>query len=66
VGEGIEIVWYTVIAYMIAMLAIGAYASRYIKSTTDFLLAGRRLGILLAAATLAATHYGGGFVLGGG
>ena len=66
VGEGIEIVWYTVIAYMIAMLAIGAYASRYIKSTTDFLLAGRRLGVLLAAATLAATHYGGGFVLGGG
>ena len=65
-AEGMEIVWYTVIAYLAAMLAIGIYASRYIKTTTDFLLAGRRLGVLLAAATLAATHYGGGFVLGGG
>lgn len=50
---------------MAVMLVIGIYASKYIKTTADFLLAGRRLGVLLTFATLAATHYGGGFVLGG-
>ena len=52
--------------YMALMLAVGFYARRFVKTLDDFLLAGRRLGILLLAATLAATHYGGGFVLGGG
>ena len=33
---------------------------------TDFLLAGRRLGLLLTAGALAATHFGGGMVMGGG
>jgi len=60
------VIWYVIIVYLAAMLFIGIYASRFIKSTSDFLLAGRRLGLILTAATLAATHYGGGFVLGGG
>jgi len=53
--------------YMLVMLLIGWWASKYyIKGMTDFLLAGRRLGIWLGAATLAATHFGGGAVMGGG
>ncbi|MEM1864595.1 MAG: sodium:solute symporter family protein [Desulfurococcaceae archaeon] len=47
------------------MLGIGVWAKKYIKTIDDYLLAGRRLGLVLATATLAATHYGGGFVLGG-
>ena len=58
---------YIVILYMVAMLLVGWWAGRvYIKGMTDFLLAGRRLGIVLCAATLAATHFGGGAVMGGG
>ncbi|MGB4366143.1 MAG: sodium:solute symporter family protein [Acetomicrobium sp.] len=58
---------YIVIFYMLAMLLVGWWVGRvYIKGMTDFLLAGRRLGIVLCAATLAATHFGGGAVMGGG
>lgn len=56
-----------IVIYMIVMLLIGWWASKYyVKGMTDFLLAGRRLGIWLGAATLAATHFGGGAVMGGG
>lgn len=56
-----------IVLYMVAMLLIGWWASKYyIKGMTDFLLAGRRLGVLLGAFTLAATHFGGGAVMGGG
>ncbi|MFA4718866.1 hypothetical protein [Pyrococcus kukulkanii] len=46
---------------MVAMLGISVYARKYIKTSTDFLVAGRRLNLVLTTATLAATHYGGGF-----
>jgi SSS family solute:Na+ symporter len=52
--------------YLLGMLLIGVYASKNIKDKDDFLLAGRRLGIGMASATLAATMLGGGFVIGGG
>jgi solute:Na+ symporter, SSS family len=52
--------------YFIVIFAVGVYATRFIGNTTDFLLAGRRLGLLLATATLCATHFGGGFVMGSG
>jgi SSS family solute:Na+ symporter len=52
--------------YLIAMLALGVWCSRTrITGATDFLLAGRRLGVVLGAGALAATHFGGGAVLGG-
>ena len=49
---------------MIAMLAVGYYASKKIKTTTDFMVAGRRMGPILMAGTLAATEIGGGSSLG--
>ena len=56
-----------VIAYMVLMLLVGWWVGKfYIKGMTDFLLAGRRLGVILCSATLAATHFGGGAVMGGG
>ena len=57
---------FIVILYMICMLLVGWWCSKhYIKGMTDFLLAGRRLGVWMCAATLVATHFGGGTVMGG-
>lgn len=61
-----EIQIIVLIAYFAVIFLIGVYATRFIGDTTDFLLAGRRLGLLLATATLCATHFGGGFVMGSG
>ncbi|MBL7576157.1 solute:Na+ symporter, SSS family [Peptoniphilus asaccharolyticus DSM 20463] len=53
-----------VVVYMLIMLFIGWYSSKKISSNEDFMLAGRRLGPLLMAGTLAATEIGGGSSLG--
>lgn len=58
------ILYGAVLAYLIFMFLIGVLSSRRIKSAEDFLLAGRRLGVLLLTFTLAATHFGGGMVMG--
>jgi len=57
---------FIVIIYMLLMLLVGWWCSKkYIKGMTDFLLAGRNLGVWMCAATLTATHFGGGTVMGG-
>ncbi|MFW6238754.1 MAG: sodium:solute symporter family transporter, partial [Halanaerobiales bacterium] len=56
----------TIVIYMAILLAVGYWANKKIEVMDDFLLAGRRLGLLLTAGALAATHYGGGMVMGGG
>lgn len=61
---GIQIT--VLLAYFAVIFLVGVYAVRFIDDTTDFLLAGRRLGLMLATATLCATHFGGGFVMGSG
>jgi len=53
-----------VVLYMIAMLFIGWWSSKRIDSNEDFMVAGRRLGPILMAGTLAATEIGGGSSLG--
>ena len=55
-----------VLGYLAAIFAVGVWAKRFVETTEDFLLAGRRLGWVLATAALAATHFGGGFVIGTG
>lgn len=58
---------FIVLLYMAVMLFIGWWCNKfYIKGMTDFLLAGRRLGIVLCSFTLAATHFGGGCIFTGG
>ncbi len=57
---------FVVLGYLALIFAIGIWATRFVKDTEDFLLAGRRLGLVLATAALAATHFGGGFVIGTG
>ena len=50
--------------YLLGMLGVGFYASRKIKDSDDFLIAGRRLSLWLCTATLTATWIGGGAILG--
>ncbi len=50
--------------YMALMLAIGYWSSRQIKDLADFLVAGRRLPFYLATATLFATWFGAGTIMG--
>ena len=56
----------TIIVYLAILLGIGYWANKRINVMEDFLLAGRKLGLLLTAGALAATHFGGGMVMGGG
>lgn len=58
------IVYVIVVAYLAILLGIGIYSSRLIKTDIDFMLAGRRLGPILIAGTLAATEVGGGSSMG--
>lgn len=51
-------------AYLLAMLGIGLYASRRVSGSADYLVAGRRLSLPLATATLSATWFGGGLCIG--
>ena len=53
-----------VFVYLGIMLFIGWYASKKIKTNEDFMVAGRRLGPIMMAGTLAATEIGGGSSLG--
>lgn len=61
-----ELQTYLILAYLLVILGVGLWATRFVKTSEDFLLAGRRLGWVLATAALAATHFGGGFVIGTG
>ena len=57
---------WVVLGYLVLVFVVGVWATRFVKSSDDYLLAGRRLGWALATAALAATHFGGGFVVGTG
>lgn len=54
-----------VIVYLVSMVAVGLYLSKRVKFTSDFLIAGRKLGLPLTTATLAAVQLGAGVILGG-
>lgn len=51
--------------YMAGMIGIGWYSKLRARTQSDFLVAGRRLGPMLYAGTLAALVMGGGATLGG-
>lgn len=58
------IIWGIIIVYMLAMIGIGFYAKTKVKNSSDYHLAGRRLGPIMLAGTLAATEIGGGSSVG--
>ena len=59
-----SVVLVIVVMYLGVLLFIGWYTTRKIENNEDFLVAGRRLGPVMLAGTLAATEIGGGSTLG--
>ena len=58
--------WLTIILtlYLLVILAVSLYASKRIKTKEDFIVAGRRLPLWMAWATLFATWFGAATILG--
>lgn len=54
----------SIIVYLIVTVAIGFWASRRVKNSGDFMLAGRSLPIVLSSAALFATWFGSETVFG--
>ena len=53
-----------VVIYIILMLLIGWFSSRKVSGIGDFIVAGRRLPLWMATATLLATWFGAGSSMG--
>ena len=62
--DSLPIIWVIVCAYLLLNLLVGVYCHIRVKDSTDYLLAGRRIGVLMTAGTLAATEIGGGSTVG--
>ncbi len=58
-----QIVVVVCVLYFIAMIGIGVFAAKRNKNTSDYLVAGRNLGVGMTAITLAAVQIGVGIVL---
>ena len=54
-----------VVVYLSALIALGVFMSKRVALASDFLVAGRKLGLPLTTATLAAVQLGAGVILGG-
>ena len=63
--DKVTLALYGVIGYFVIVMFIGWWASRRVKTLTDFAVAGRRLGPILVFGTVLATWFGGGTALGG-
>jgi SSS family solute:Na+ symporter len=50
--------WAIVVTYLGGSLAAGLYGKKYVSGVSDFLVAGRELGVFIGVATLAATEIG--------
>ncbi|MCF0071455.1 sodium:solute symporter family protein [Dyadobacter sp. CY261] len=55
---------FSILAYLVANLGIGLWASKKISSTQDFVLAGRQLPLMLAASATFATWFGSETIMG--
>ncbi|MGB3720914.1 MAG: sodium:solute symporter [Proteobacteria bacterium] len=53
-----------IIAYVVVQFAIGVWVARWVKTTTDFLIAGRTLGLGLVSFSVFATFFGAEAVVG--
>ena len=56
--------WIGIAVYMGVLLLIGLYSGKKVNSMKDFLVAGRRLPLWMATATLLATWFGAGSSMG--
>jgi SSS family solute:Na+ symporter len=56
--------WVIIIAYFVAVIYIGKWATSQVKDEQDYLLAGKSLGKIPAAFSTAATDFGGAGLIG--
>ncbi|MCX7981748.1 MAG: sodium:solute symporter family protein [Syntrophales bacterium] len=56
-------VWF-IILYLLITIGVGLFAVRWVRSTEDYLIAGRRLPLYMVSCTLFATWFGSETVLG--
>ncbi len=56
---------WVIIAYLVVLIGVGAYRSKYVKSQDDFMVAGRRLSATVLVGTLLATWIGSGSIIAG-
>jgi SSS family solute:Na+ symporter len=54
-----------VAVYLALMIVVGVILRSRVRSVTDYLVAGRKLGIVLTTATLASVQLGAGVIIGG-
>ena len=59
------IIFIGVAIYLVIILSIGVYASKKASSAANFIVAGRRMPIWICSATIVATWFGGGTMMGG-
>ncbi|MFH1701589.1 MAG: sodium:solute symporter family protein [Candidatus Zixiibacteriota bacterium] len=57
--------FWVIIGYLIILVAVGAYRSKYVKSQDDFMVAGRKLSSKVLIGTLLATWIGSGSIIAG-
>ena len=55
---------FSIIAYLLLTVLVGFWASRKVKTSGDFMLAGRSLPLMLSSAAMFATWFGSETVLG--
>jgi Na+/proline symporter len=58
------IIFIGVAIYFVMMLVIGIVASKKSNTTANFIVAGRRMPIWICSATIVATWFGGGTMMG--
>lgn len=54
----------SIVAYLTALIVVGALFARRVKTGADFMVAGRRLGVTVLVGTLLATWIGTGSIMG--
>jgi solute:Na+ symporter, SSS family len=55
---------YALLAYVLAQVALSAYVARKVSTETDYLVAGRSLGLFMVSVSLFATWFGAETVMG--
>ena len=58
-----QLLGWTMAIYVVVMFGVSAYAQRRVEDAEDFVVAGRRLSLPLATATLLATWFGAGTLM---
>ncbi len=57
------IYFWVIIAYLLLLIGVGAYRSRYVHTQDDFIVAGRKLSARVLVGTLLATWIGSGSII---